>query len=154
MFKSYGKGWMMTPYTKFYKPVHFTLDELVDPVTLTALGEAAWGLFDSHLLSTLDRLRERYGRTMTVNNWKLGGKYKLRGFRPSDCPEGAPLSAHRRGQAVDFDVQGMTAEEVRDDIMANPEAMDMMFITRIEAGVSWVHIETTNYPNRIVVFNA
>jgi hypothetical protein len=142
----------MTPYTKFYKSHYFTLEELVDPVTLATLGESAWGLFDSHLLSTLDRIRERYGKPMTVNNWKLGGKLQYRGFRPSDCVEGAKLSSHRRGQACDFDVKGMTAEEVRADIIANPEHIDFMFLTRIEAGTSWVHIETTNQPARIVVF--
>lgn len=142
----------MTPYSKFYKCLHFNLDELVDPDTLKTLGDAAWGLFDSHLLSTLDRIRERYGKPMTVNNWKTGGKFKYRGFRPSDCQEGAKLSSHRRGQAVDFDVKGLTAEEVRADILANPEHLDFMFVTRIEAGTSWAHVETTNQPNRIVVF--
>lgn len=144
----------MTPYTKFYRSAHFELAELCDPVTLTALGEAAWGLFDPYLLSTMDRIRERYKVPITVNNWKTGGPFKFRGFRPSNCPEGAPLSGHRRGQCIDFDVQGKTAEEVRADILANPDHIDFMFITRIEAGVNWCHIGVENVPNRIQVFSA
>ena len=143
----------MTPYNRFYKCVHFELHEICDPVTLKTLGDACWSLFDPYLLSTMDRIRERYGVAITVNNWKSGGPYKFRGFRPSDCKEGAELSSHRRGTAIDFDVTGKSAEEVRNDILVNKEHIDFMFITRLEAGTSWVHLETANHPNRIVLFN-
>lgn len=142
----------MPPFDRFYKCHHFDITELVDPATYQTLGEAAWGLFDPLLLATLDRIRERYGVPMTANNWKIGGPFKFRGFRPSNCTEGAPLSSHRRGQAIDFDVQGKTADEVRADIKANPDHMDFMLITRVELGTNWVHIETSNHPTRIQWF--
>lgn len=143
----------MTPYNRFYKCVHFELHELVDPVTLKTLGDACWSLFDPYLLSTMDRIRERYGVVIISNNWKLNGPYKFRGFRPSDCKEGAELSSHRRGTACDFDVYGKTAEEVRRDILDNKEHIDFMFINRIELGVSWVHIDVINVPTRIQTFS-
>src|SRR4051812_17727107 len=98
----------MLPFDRFYKCVHFTIEELVDPDTFKTLGQDAWRLFDPLLLATLDRIRERYGRAVTVNNWASTppGPFRFRGFRPSDCTEGAKLSGHRRGQCIDFDVQG------------------------------------------------
>lgn len=143
----------MTPYNRFYKCLHYQLYELVDETTLLTLGDSAWRLFDPYLLSTMDRIRNRYNAPVTVNNWHSGGPYRFRGFRPSNCTEGAPLSAHRRGQAFDFDVQGMTAEKVRADILKNKGDIDFMFINAIEAGTNWIHISTENVPNRIKVFN-
>ncbi len=146
----------MKPYNRFYKCLYFKIQELVDPVTYESMGENAWSLFDTTLLSTLDRLRDRYKVPITINNWanKVPNPFKYRGFRPSDCEVGAKLSAHRRGQAVDFDVYGMDAEKVRADLLANQEHIDIMFITRIETGVTWVHIDVANVPTRIQTFSA
>jgi len=143
----------MQPYTRFYTPIHFKPYELVDSVTLTKFGDNVWRLFDPLLLSTIDRIRERYNAPMTINNWSAGGPFSFRGFRPSDCTEGAPYSGHRRGQCVDFDVKGMTSEQVRQDILKNPDHIDFMFINAIEAGTNWCHISTENVANRIMVFN-
>ena len=139
----------MKPTQRFYKCTNFELYELVDKDTLLTLGERAWMLFDPLLLGTLDRIRGRYGKPITINNWHSMGPFQFRGFRPSSCIEGAKLSSHRRGQAVDFDVQGMSADEVRADIKANPDHMDFMMITQVELNVNWVHISTANVPNRI-----
>lgn len=144
----------MKPTNRFYKCVHFKIQELVDPATYEAMGENAWSLFDPYLLSTMDRIRQRYNVPVTINNWHRGGPFKDRGFRSSDSKTGAKLSAHRRGQAFDFDVDGKTADEVRKDILDNKEHIDFMFINRIEIGVSWVHIDLANVPTRIQTFSA
>lgn len=145
----------MKPYNRFYKCLYFKIQELVDPVTYELMGENSWSLFDTTLLSTLDRLRDRYKVPITINNWhnKPPNPFKYRGFRPSDCDVGAKRSMHRVGKAVDFDVYGMTAEQVRRDLLANQEHLDIMFINRIETGVSWVHIDFANVPTRIQTFS-
>ena len=146
---------MIKPYNRFYTCINIDLRQIVDPETYAYLGERCWGLFDDRLLSTIDRLQNRYNHQMVINNWhkKVPNPFKYRGFRPSDCTVGAKLSSHRRGQAIDFDVIGMTAEQVRKDIKENQEHLDIMFVSRVENGTNWVHIETTNYPNRIVFFD-
>lgn len=144
----------MIPYSRFYKCVHFDIRELVDPVTYELMGENAWSLFDPLLLSTMDRIRERYKVPVKINDWHTGGQFKDRGFRSSESTTGSKLSAHRRGQAMDFDITGLTAEFVRKDILANQEHIDFMFVTRIELGVTWVHIDTVNVPTRIQTFSA
>ena len=97
-------------------------------------------LMDERLLMTLDAIREHYKRPVIVNNWMQGGSFRNRGFRPMTGDVGAKYSQHRFGRAVDFDVLGIPAEQVRNDIRSGlfPE------ITCIEANVSWVHIDVRN----------
>jgi len=94
----------------------------------------------------------RFNVPVTVNNWVTGGPFKSRGFRHPLSTVGSPLSAHKRGQGIDFDVQGMTADQVRAVILAEKEHIDFMFITRMEIGIAWVHIDIANVPNRIQLF--
>lgn len=97
-------------------------------------------LMDERILRTLDEIREYYGRPVIVNNWHSGGKFRLRGFRPMTGNVGAKYSQHRFGRAADFDVQGISAEQVRNDIRNGC----FPAITCIEAGVSWVHADVRN----------
>lgn len=148
----------MNPFSRYYVPVHFKLEEFLDPETFKAHPVDGWRFLDPLLLMTMDRIRERYGKLITINNWEAGGQFKYRGFRPSACTEGAPLSAHRRGMACDFDVAGMVAQQVRDDIAKNPENFDFNMINVVESTlngkpISWVHIATEQMPDRIVFLN-
>ncbi len=58
---------------------------------------------------------------------------------------GAKYSQHRFGRAVDFDVKGISAETVRNDIRKGYFSE----ITCIEADVNWVHIDVRN-ANRLL----
>ena len=53
-----------------YQCNHFAIHELVPPQVFEARGEKAWELLDERLLTTLDRLRTRFG-PVTVNNYYL-----------------------------------------------------------------------------------
>jgi len=112
---------------------------MVPPELIKLPEDYLWGLFDENLLIVIDRLREALNRPITVNNWKSGGKFSLRGFRPKNCKTGAPKSAHKLGKGLDFDVKGMTAQQVRDYIISHQNMFPE--ITRMEAGTSWVHLD-------------
>jgi hypothetical protein len=49
------------------------------------------------------------------------------------------ISAHVLGKAADFDVEGLTAEEVRGWIKSNH--LLFPYKVRLESGVSWVHLD-------------
>jgi hypothetical protein len=51
------------------------------------------------------------------------------------------LALHKQGKAVDFDVKGMTADEVRGVLRLNQIELMKLGLTRIETGISWVHID-------------
>ena len=119
---------------------YFTTKELVPPETYLKLGDTALTLFDKKILITLEFIREQLGKPITVNNWHTGGHFKYRGFRPADCKVGALKSAHKTGEAVDFNVKNMTAEDVRVWLKKNADILP--YPIRCESEVSWVHIDT------------
>lgn len=126
-------------------PKYFDLQELVDPVTYSKLGSHAWKLLDPRLLWTADQLRQRFG-FMVVNTWRRGGKFRYRGFRPSDCCEGAFYSQHKMGRALDCHFVDCTVQEARSDILKNfADTEAYQHITCVELDVSWLHFDVRNY---------
>ena len=126
-----------------YKCKHFAIHELVPKAVLKKRGEKAWELLDDRLLITLDRLRKRYGK-MTVNNWKFGGPRQWSGLRTELSPCGTIYSQHRFGRAADALFADVTAEQVRNDALANPNDECFEHIGSIELGISWFHFDTRN----------
>ncbi|MDZ7766921.1 MAG: hypothetical protein U5K00_21315 [Melioribacteraceae bacterium] len=88
-----------------------------------------------------------------VNNWYWNGPLKSRGYRDPFTDVGAKLSQHKFGRAIDFDVTGWFAEDVRTRIFDFKHKFP--FINRIERDTSWVHIDS--HPDfkkhRIYLFN-
>lgn len=121
---------------------HFDLRELVDPSTFENEGENAINFIDNRIPALLEKIRQLCGnKPMTINNWHTGGKFQYRGFRPKYVKVGAAKSMHKSGKAVDFDVKGMTADEVRGVLRLNQIELMKLGLTRIETGTSWVHID-------------
>ncbi|MFB5180963.1 hypothetical protein [Vibrio alginolyticus] len=154
----------LTQIPDVYRPQHFQLKELVSRAMWERRGEKCIELFDPRLLITLDQLREDLGRPITVNNWCFGGNLEQRGLRDegyyieealkdgyttadglADYAES--LSQHKYGRAVDFNVKGMTAAEVRAHIHKNKHKYP--FITFIETDISWCHIDVRGGNYRI-----
>ena len=113
-----------------------------------------YGMFDERLKELIVWVREGIGRPMYANNWILYEKLKQanprlvkfeqRGIRVKDDPDCkrqkfVPGSAHFKGKGLDFDVKGMTAEQVRVWLYDNQEEAPVRF--RVEKGVNWVHVD-------------
>jgi hypothetical protein len=132
-----------------YKPTYFKIEELLDPVTYTA-ALAALGpdrifiLFDDRVLLTADNIRKRFG-TCVVNTWSWNGNNQYRGYRAPDCSIGATYSQHRFARALDMVPIKVTAEEIRQDIIAKPNGANYQYITAIELDISWLHFDVRNH---------
>jgi hypothetical protein len=139
---------------KYYLPKHFGVMELVPPEIYGEMRDSAIILLDDRILRVLDAIRDHFGVPVTVNNYHTGGSFKQRGFRTVEVPGGAKHSPHFYGRAADFDVQGMTADMVRREILANQSLDDFSLITGMETGVSWIHVDCSNRysENGIVTF--
>lgn len=131
---------------------YFDIKELVGPATYKKHGERAWKFFDFRLLETLLILRINIGKPITINNWHRGGIFKQRGLRTIlqqivknfFYKNKLYLSGHLLGKAVDFDVKGMTAEEVRNWIISNQHLFP--YKMRLEwkkngKFINWVHLD-------------
>lgn len=126
-----------------YRCTHFAIHELVPPKVFEERGEKGWELMDERLLITLDNLRERYGAT-TVNNYYWGRDREWSGLRTPDSPYYSRHSQHSFGRAADCLFGNISAEEVRQEVLANPDDPAFQYIGSIELGVSWFHFDVRN----------
>lgn len=121
---------------------YFTAKELVCPHIYARFGEGSWQFLDTDYLHVLLVLRrDIFGVPMLCNH---GASYE-RGMRCNLCnivksKTKAYLSAHVLGKAGDFTVTGMGAEQARQRIIANADKLPCKI--RLEAGVTWLHIDT------------
>lgn len=138
---------------------NFRTYELVDRRTYEQMGDGALSLFHPDALQALDDLRDYFKVPVTVNNWRKGGPFQWRGYRTKEkaAALGAPNSMHARGGAFDCTVSGITAAAARSRIMADKDNPLLCRITRMEAGVSWLHFDIKTLPpgvERIKLFRA
>jgi len=136
---------------------YFRIEELVDKTVYDKYGEAAWKFLDKDILTCMLDVREGLGKPITVNNWKAGGSFSQRGLRHnmSSLVKNKTrlyLSAHIFGKAFDFDVKGMTAVEVREWIVANPDKFPCKI--RLERNmngkpISWIHMDTMSDDSKL-----
>ena len=137
---------------------HFTIREFVCDHVYDKLGDTAWRLFDPRLLEVMAYIRWRLNKRIIINSRSRG--LTQRGIRCTRCAlvknrvdAGITyLSPHILGAAVDFDVEGMLAEEVRQWIEKNKA--NLPHSIRIESKVSWVHLDVAVISNeKITYFN-
>lgn len=158
-----------------YKPEKFILEELVYPDIFKEYETKGklhrlWGLLDTDMLKTCDRIRFFIDTGVKINDWKWGGVFKESGLRPSGTSTGASLSQHKYGRAGDlkFNGNGWTPEKLREYMKkigcfeagfrdrTDEEAKPFLLITRIEwvtypnlpdKKMSWFHFDTSNTGN-------
>ena len=146
----------MSKLTDYFRP-----EELVCPHVYERFGERSLDFLDSRLKETLLVIREKLNRPMYINNWVWGGDKTQRGLRCNVCRivreqsnlEKPYLSAHLLGKGIDFNVKGMTAQEVRDWLKTNQILLP--YPIRVESDVTWVHIDVLEYGqsgNKITYF--
>jgi len=133
----------------------FDIRELVCPHTFKAFGERSWQFLDDNLLETILIVRRDILKVpMTVNNYHNGGSlFSQRGLRCNICqiPKDKTkanqiyLSAHVNGAGIDFNAEGLTAEQARQKIKANANLLPVPI--RLEKDVNWVHIDVYDYMN-------
>lgn len=134
---------------------NFKYEEFVPQWVIRQGIPPAWVL-DPRLPNLAQRIRDRFGAPMTINNWHRGGSRTHSGFRGPHTSVGAPLSQHRFGRAIDFLIEGYTPDEIREDIKKNYDIYRHWGLTTIEGGEfapTWVHadIRTTDSSELLIV---
>lgn len=136
-----------------YKPKYFSTVELVSKNVYAVRGEKALQLIDPRILISGDTLREKLSELtpdtpergiLTCNDWYFGGKRNYSCLRVAGEKYYKPYSAHC-GRAMDLISKYYDAEFLREFILENRK--DFPYITRIEGGVNWLHIDCNNLPS-------
>ena len=131
---------------------NFIIKEFVPPEIWEVESEKSLNHIDARILESIEQIRTHFGSPVIINNWCYGGQFKYRGYRPAECTIGAAKSLHRSGRALDFDVVGLAAQDVRAEILKNEKKFP--HIKRMETGVNWVHIDLRGTgQERIMLFN-
>jgi hypothetical protein len=138
---------------------YFKAYELVDKQVYDKFGEdSIQRFFDPRLLKVILFIRDSLGKPITINTWHEGGRFSQRGLRTNMSPivmikHKLYLSGHVLGMAIDFDVKGMTAEEVRLWIIKHQK--ELPYPIRLESKVNWVHLGVDTFKNgiKIDIFN-
>jgi len=136
---------------------YFHVKELVCPHCYAKWGQKAWQFLDTDLLYCLLLLRETIiCKPMVVNyngHWQRGLRCNMCDLVKSKTD--VYLSAHVLGKAIDFNVQGMDANEARRLIKLHAPSFPCN--VRLEKGVSWVHMDVLSQygiKDKVYEFNA
>ena len=131
---------------------NFHVWEFVHSSVYDIYGTKSILFLDPKLIESIQDIRDFFGKPIIVNNYRSGGRLKNRGFRPPQSRVGAKYSQHKFGRAFDFHMIGMSAEELRREILKRP--WKWPHIKRMENHVNWVHIDLANTgQKKIILFN-
>jgi hypothetical protein len=128
---------------------NFVLQEFICPEIYNAWGEKSIQFIDFNIIMFAQRLRDKYGKPLVINNWHTGGKYKDSGLRRFNSKTGAKMSQHRFGRAVDIKIllangtiDPKGGERLREFVKKNYLGMFSDIITTIEADTEgWLHAD-------------
>jgi hypothetical protein len=87
-------------------------------------------------------LRDSYGKPIIINNWHVGGNLDGRCYRLPDDNAYTLYSDHSRGDAVDFNVEGLTSDQVYQDMLYKYSAdLIRLGVTSMEQNTEgWTHL--------------
>ena len=123
---------------------NFLLQEFIPKSVFTCFGDKSIWFVDKRIITIAQFFRDYYSKPITINDWHIGGKRILSGFRPPSSIIGAKLSQHKFGRAVDLRwlQNNMSMDEIREDIRSNWNLFKTCGITTIELGTdSWIHAD-------------
>lgn len=140
-----------------YKPKNYTIQELVHPQILKAIGETnSWRRLDEDCLDDLQRIRDKWyqkhGTGIYVNRLKLG--LDSRGLRPPNDPDGSFYSTHKQGNTFDLEpVNGLKRElyNMVFDMIKNGELNKINTLENFEDTLNWIHAGYMNTDERPLV---
>lgn len=151
----YNQRYVFTEIKKYFKPTDFYRRAAINcakRLQPNNFEDLLWSRLDFRLLSNLLYIRITLGKKIYAN-YADNPQLDERGVRDnlSDTVKGATkngnvsFTAHAYGSALDFDVSGMKAEDVRIAIKEFGE--DMPFACRFEhkskgTPIGWVHMDT------------
>lgn len=127
---------------------HFTIEEFVPKVVFDEFGENSKWFIRPELVKLAEFVRNWFGHPVIINNWHVDGNFQYRGYRPCSYSRGGKFSQHRLGTAMDFNIKGMTPQDVYKEIIDNKINFLIMGLTTMEDikdTPTWTHIDIRNW---------
>jgi hypothetical protein len=137
----------------------FDVREFVPPSIWNRFGTSSTWFIRPEIISLAQFYRDWFEAPVRVNDWAWGGRFTERGFRLPTSSEGASLSQHKFGCAFDCTIDGLSADEVREEILQHEKEFMEAGLTTLESGdfaPTWVHsdIRNTGQDKRVLIVGA
>lgn len=125
---------------------NFILQEFMPKDIYSKYKNRCIWFIDPSIITIAQMIRSRFAKPMIINNWhtRKEGGFQFRGFRDPLCTIGAALSQHRFGRGLDFNVIGISSEEIYKDIIDNEfdyMAYGVTTVESIEHTPNWIHVD-------------
>lgn len=121
---------------------HFYIYEFVPKLIFNQYGSNSKWFIRPDVINLAEFYRRWFEAPVRVNNWFWGGIFQNRGFRTPNTTVGSLYSQHKLGAAFDCDVRGLSANDVRREIMDNEKEFMNAGLTTLEDekyAPTWVH---------------
>lgn len=121
---------------------HFFIYEFVPKVIFDRYDLKSKWFIRPEIIKLAQFYRNYFGRPVYINNWYWGGPRYNRGFRTPNSQVGVLYSQHKLGAAFDCNIQGLSPDQVRSEIMANATTFMDAGLTTLEDGAiatTWIH---------------
>lgn len=129
---------------------YFDIDELICDHAYAKWGQNGWQFLDTNLLHVLLIIRRDILKVPLYCNSRTAHQ---KGLRCNMCQlvkskTSVYISSHILGKALDLTSPMMNADKMRELIKANADKLPCP--VRMEADVSWLHIDVQNFTNQKV----
>ena len=120
---------------------NFVIQEFVYPEIYAKYGENAQWFIDKRIVQACQFIRDKLERSVTINDWHLGGRYEESGLRAFDTETGAKYSQHKFGAAADLKIEGFDGDEMRDVVKEYWGELKGLITTIEDDTDTWLHID-------------
>lgn len=124
----------------------FSIEEFVPREIFNLYGVKSTWFINQGVVVSMIYLRKYFDAPITINNWHSGGNFQNRAYRVPNSPVGAKFSQHKLAKAIDFNVQGLTSDEVAKKIIDNWDEirLNVAFTTLEDPAFTkgWTHLDT------------
>ena len=127
---------------------YFDIRELVPKSIFKVYGYNSIMFINNSTIEMAYNIRSHFNKPMLVNNWHLGGDLKYRGYRPAFTRIGSKNSQHKLGNAIDFNIKGVSSDEVNFEIERNWKSLGVSALEDKDYTKTWTHVDCRNLVNK------
>lgn len=128
---------------KYFKPYEYLPKEVYDK-----FGDLGMRYINPKIPVLMDIIREFFGKSITINNWKSGGDRNGSCLRLPNNKDYTQFSDHSFGSACDFIVSGMDSLEIQNSIVSDPilslKLVSYGLVSVEDRTPTWTHIGVAN----------
>lgn len=125
---------------------NFLAQEFLPKETFELFNCSGLRFINPKILVLMEVLRYNYDKPIRINNWHIGGIFNGRCLRLANNKDYKQYSDHTFGNAIDFEVIGVSAKQVQEDCIEKfHSSLLCVGVTGMEINTpTWTHLSMAN----------